>query len=333
MRAIPLLLLLLLLPAVSVAKPTAKDRTDAKAANVRGLTLAKKKQYKDAEAEYRKAIALDPGMVVAHYNLACAAWLADDADVAFLEIAWISNRAAWDDQARAAVKAAHTDPDLKTMLSSWMEADQWLGAGALETTDLLKPAVHGTGYHALTAQELAPLKAALAASPGPHAPECSAGDARQGRVLGERLRGDKQQTVVATLRDGLGVMDASGKLLARSEPLGCTAEGASQDQLGALAYVDARRDQLAGMPPIPDHFFVVQYSSGGKQQWSVSIALFARKDDRLVRVFEGVTSCSDLNGAGKLEQTSLGDLIYQAPGDKTKRVMLWDQAAFKFMPL
>lgn len=332
MRAI-FLVLLLLAPGAAVGKPSAKDQSGAKAANVRGLTLAKKKQYKEAEAEYRKAIALDPGMVVAHYNLACAAWLADDADVAFLEIAWISNRAAWDDQARAAVKAAHTDPDLKTLLNNWTEADQWLGAGALETTDLLKPVVHGTGYHALTAQELAPLKAALAAAPGPHAAECSAGDARQGRVLGEQLPGGKEQTAVATLRDGLGLIDASGKLLARSEPLGCTAEGASQDQLGALAYVDARRDQLTGMPPIPDHFFVVQYSNGGKQQWSTSVALFARKDDKLIRVFEGVTSSSDLNGAGKLDQTSLGDLIYQAPGDKTKHVLLWDQATFKFAPL
>src|SRR5262249_4990380 len=125
MRA-ALFVLVCVVPAVAVCKPSAKDKSDAKAANVRGLKLQQKQQYKDAEAEYRKAIALAPSLAGAHYNPACAAWLAGDADAAFVEIAWVANRGAYDDQARAAVLKAHSDPDLKDLFDNWMESGTWL---------------------------------------------------------------------------------------------------------------------------------------------------------------------------------------------------------------
>jgi hypothetical protein len=319
------------------SKPPGGAR-EARAANARGLALHKQKKYAAAEAEYRKAIELDPGYVLAHYNLACAATLADDLETAIVELAWLGNRAAWDDQARAAVMKETKDPDLKGLEGVENVAD-WVPPNVLMVKDVLAFSSGGAGSfggHLLTDAERAKLAAPLAAAPGPHAAECDPADVRQGRVFGLPLISGRvaNHTAVASLRDGVALLDPAGKLVARSEPIGCTAPGASQDQLGSLVYLDGALDWPTARPrPIPDAFYLVEYSAGGRAQWTTNVALFARRDQQLVRVLDAILTSSDAAGAGRLVQTLLGDLIYLAPGEKQKRVLHWDPTAFKFAPL
>src|SRR5262245_5798302 len=82
----------------------------AKAANARGVGLLKQRHYTGAAAQFRKAISEDRSHVLAHYNLACAASLANDMDTALAELMWVGNRAAWDEQARSAAIKAASDP-------------------------------------------------------------------------------------------------------------------------------------------------------------------------------------------------------------------------------
>src|SRR5215510_11251478 len=91
---------------------TGASPAGAKAANTRGVALLRQKDYKGAIAQFRKAIGEDKALVLAHYNLACAASLAQDMDTAMAELIWVGNRAAWDDQAKSAAIKAAKDPDL-----------------------------------------------------------------------------------------------------------------------------------------------------------------------------------------------------------------------------
>src|SRR5262249_15339512 len=85
----------------------------AKAANIRGLKLQQQKKYVAAITEYRQAIAEDPGYVLAHYNLACAASLAKDMHTTSEELTWVADRASWDPVAKSARAKAQTDRDLE----------------------------------------------------------------------------------------------------------------------------------------------------------------------------------------------------------------------------
>jgi hypothetical protein len=317
------------------AKPAAKDPRAARAANARGLALQKQARYAAAEAEYRKAIEADPGLVVAHYNLACAAALATDHDTAVVELAWIGNRAAWDDQARAAAMKETRDPDLKN-LGGWEDVARWVPPDVLEVIDVLGPPRPGLAGHVLDAAERGKLAGPLAAAPGPHAADCDPADAKQGRVLGLPLIAGRvaRHTAVASLRDGVAVLDPDGKLVARSEPIGCTAPGASQDMLGSLVYLEGQIAAPDSAPQVvPAALYVVQYGAGGRAQWTTNVAIYAQRDKQLVSVFEATLTSSDGAGAGTLVQTVLGDLVLVAPGDKRKRAFHWDPAAFRFAPV
>ncbi|HET7501046.1 MAG TPA: tetratricopeptide repeat protein [Kofleriaceae bacterium] len=313
----------------------AKDLKVARAANARGLALQKQKKYAAAEAEYRKAIEADPGFVLAHYNLACAAALAGDHDTALVELAWVGNRAAWDDQARAAAMKETRDPDLKH-LGDWEDVARWVPPDVLEVTDVLGPPRPGLAGHVLDAAERTRFAGPLAAAPGAHAAECDPADARQGRVLGLPLILGRvaKQTAVASLRDGVALFDPAGKLIARGEPIGCTAPGASQDMLGSLVYLEGQIATPDNAPQaVPAALYVVQYGAGGRAQWTTNVVIYAQRDKQLVSVFEATLTSSDGAGAGTLVQTVLGDLVLVAPGEKRKRAFHWDPAAFRFQPL
>jgi hypothetical protein len=299
--------------------------------------LVRAKKYREAAVEYRKAIALDPSYVLAHYNLACVEALGGDRTEALGQLAWVANAAAWDDTAKAAIQKAPKDADLADLLASGIDAYQWVVMpDVLETIDVLAGAQPGFVGAALSEADKAKLARPLAAAPGKHDDACDAKDAKQGRVFGLRLTAGPtaKHLLVGSLADGVGLVDPGGALVARSEPLGCTAPGASQDMLTSLVYLDGAPrgaptgPRLAGTP-----FYVAQYSSGGRASWSTNVAIFAQRDKQLVRVFEATLTSSDAAGAGTLAQTLLGDLLFTAPGAKQKRVFRWDPAAFRFAPL
>jgi cytochrome c-type biogenesis protein CcmH/NrfG len=75
------------------------------------MSLMGQKKWAAAEQEFKKAVAEDPSSVKAHYSLASAASRAHDVETAIWEIAWVGDRAAWDDEAKTAAKKAPHDED------------------------------------------------------------------------------------------------------------------------------------------------------------------------------------------------------------------------------
>lgn len=321
-------------PGEAVASPAGGT-----AANQRGMGFMRQKKWADAEAEFKKAIAEDPTSVTAHYNLACAASRAHDADTALWELAWVGDRAAWVDQAKAAAKKAPTDDDLAWAIGNDINAQLFIGDAPLAAvTEIAAPAGGHSAGHALAEPQRAKIAAILGAAPGPHADQCDAADARQGKVFALGLdRGKWAKGIgVASLKDGVAVLDPQGAIVARSEPLGCTGPGASQDQLAGLAYADGVPTPPRTTHALPEadlQLLVVLYGAGGRRVWQNNIAVFAQNGKSLVKVFEALESSSDASGAGHVWQTPLGHLLYSAPGETRKHAFQWDPRAFKFVPL
>jgi hypothetical protein len=294
------------------------DAAAGKAANARGMALYKQKDYKGAAAQFRAAIAADPTHVQAHYNLACVSSLLHDDNGAMAELQWVSNRASWDEQAKAKTLKASSDPDLKWILDNDENAHSLVGEdGVSGAIDLIDPKSGVVRGQLLPDAEKAKATRLLAATPGKHDSNCDAADAKQGRVYGANIG---KQLAVVSLRDGLGLFEDGGKLLAHSEPLGCTATGASQDMVTALTQFITPGGT----------FFAVAYSNGGRNQWTNNIAIFARRANKMVRVFDGTTASSDASTPGKLLLTPLGDLAFTAAGERTPRDLHWKASAFKF---
>jgi hypothetical protein len=87
-------------------------------------------------------------------------------------------------------------------------------------------------------------------------------------------------------------------------------------------------------PPIAVlQLLVVTYTNGGRREWTTNVAVFARKDKALVKVFENALVASDSSSTGHLWQSPLGHLIYSGPGETKKHAYQWDQAAFKFVAI
>lgn len=310
------------------------DSATAKAANARGMALYKQQDYKGAATQFRAALAADAAYLQAHYNLACVSSLLHDEDVAMDELEWIGNRASWDEQAKAKALKAANDHDLEWILNKRGDAHRWIGPDATTAAvDLLDPkriAIAGT---LLAESQRAKAMQALSAMPGKHDDNCDPKDAKQGRVFGldtTTTVGDPTTPAFATLRDGIGIFDATGKLLARSGPLGCTTPGASQDILSSFAIqtsTDASADGCCGSM----NLFVVQYSNGGRSQWTNEVAIFAKREQKFARVFEATVSSSDATGGGRLLETRRGELVFTAPDEKRPRLFRWDQTAFKFV--
>jgi hypothetical protein len=300
------------------------DVNAAKAANTRGMELYKKKDYKGAAAQFRAAIAADPTHVQAHYNLACVSSLLHDGDGAMAELKWVSNRSSWDEQAKAKTLKAKSDPDLKWIIDNDENANTLVGEdGISPEIDLLNPKSGVVPGNLLPDADKAKATQLLAATPGKHDGNCDAADAKQGRIYGadvETTAKAPKLLALVSLRDGLALFDRAGTLLARSEPIGCTTTGASQDMVTALTLFDTP----AGS------FFAVAYGNGGRSQWTNNVAIFARRNNKMVRVFEGTTASSDAATSGKLLVTPLGDLAFEAAGERTPHGLHWKAAAFKF---
>lgn len=321
-------------PGEAVASPAGGT-----AANQRGMGLMRQKKWEAAEAEFKKAIAEDPTSVTAHYNLACAASRAHDADTALWELAWVGDRAAWVDQAKAAAKKAPGDDDLAWAIGNDINAQLFIGDAPLAAvTEIATPARTQNAGHALAEPQRAKIAGILAAAPGPHDDRCDAADAKQGKVfaLGLDLGKWAKGIAAGSLKDGVAILDPHGAIVARSEPLGCTGPGESQDQLAALAYADG-----APTPPTTTHampetdlqLLAVMYTTGGRRVWQTNVAVFAQNGKSLVKVFEALVTSSDTTGSGHVWQTALGHLLYSAPGETRKHASQWDPKAFKFVPL
>ncbi|CAN5397354.1 hypothetical protein BH11MYX1_BH11MYX1_15860 [soil metagenome] len=248
---------------------------------------------------------------------------------------WVIDRGAWVPEAKLATKKIEKDDDLAWAIRDWEVAGmEWLDKDA--RTALLDVVI--TADDARNGRATGDGKK-LAADPGAHDPKCDPANAKQGKVLAVALGFGTlaKLTALASLRDGVALVDASGTIVARSEPLGCTGPGESQDQLATLSNVDGSpltgdiEDKTVATRGL--QLLVVSYTTGGRREWQTNAAVFARKDKVLVKVFESTLASSDTTSAGHLLQSPLGNLIYCAPGETKKYAFRWDPTAFKFVPL
>lgn len=310
-------------PAVGSAAPpaapsAARDPEAAKAANSRGMQLHTAKKYKEAMAEFEKAIAADDSFVLAHYNLACAASRAQEADVAERELTWVNSAGSWNDAAAAATKKAPTDPDLAWFFGQGEgQMASFLQKGEPIVVDLAD--VGGNRTEPAVAPDAAK---ALAAAPGKHDDQCDPADQKQAHVHAVPM--DKR-VVYASLRDGIAWFDGA-KLVSRTDPIGCTGPGASQDSIES---VDTTAYTGTGGPT--KDLVVVRYSNGGHRSFTDNITIAAFKDDdHLVRAFDATLATSDDDKPGTLVLTLNGDIVLGQPGAKQKRVFRWNAGTSKF---
>ncbi len=306
----------------------------SKTANGRGMAAMAKKNWTAAETEFKTAVAEDPASVKAHYNLASAAARAHDSDTALRELTWVGDRAAWDKEAKVAADKAENDDDLKWVFDSidglGIDGMKWTSP-----TDLIQPADTAHLARALPDAERAKMGALLAATSGAHDAKCDPTDAKQGKILALAVRWGKlaKHTAVGSLKDGVALVDPSGAVIARSEPLGCTGPGESQDQLATLVYEPTDSAPEHRVPALELQLLVVSYTSGGRREWQTNVAVYARRDTAFVKVFERLVASSDANGAGHVWQSALGNLVYSAPGETKKQPFGWDPTKFAFVPL
>jgi hypothetical protein len=311
----------------SAAAASPRDPARAQAANTRGMQLLAAKNYKGAMAEFAAAIAADDRHVLAHYNLACAASRAQDEEVASRELIWVASAAAWDASAARALKKAYTDPDLEWELH---QIPDHVDLGAINR-DLTTPLPNRDPPVAAARLKL------ITTAPGTHDDLCDPSDAHQAGVQGVNVDTDGKRVVEASLRDGVALVDGT-TVVTRTDPLGCTVQGASQDQLSELYVSNATDAAPAGLAG--RELVVVLYSQGGRRSWTNNIAIFVPKDDtrlakahQLARVFDATMASSDDAEAGTVVLTGTGDLVLGPPKAPHKQLFRWNQAAFEFEKL
>jgi hypothetical protein len=322
-RGLLLGLALLAAPGLSHAREvpaTAKD------ANSRGMALYRKKDYKGAAGEFKRAVASYEGYVQARYNLACVAALTGDQATARVELLWLNNRALFDPVAKEKFAKATKDPDLASLRQDpQLESELFTPA----TTDDLLAAdqAHPQGA-ALRGAARAAAQSGLSSLPGKHDARCDGSDAKQGVIFEAKAElpatpGPRKQVVRASLRDGVALFDEQGRLIARSEPLGCFAAKASKETVSFLKVV-------AGAPGGP--LYIVRYGSGTDANWTDDVSLFRLRSKELVPVLHlGVASNDDPHPA-KLEQTAdAGDILFYQPGYPDRTAYRWDAAKFKYV--
>jgi hypothetical protein len=301
-----------------------RDTARAQAANTRGMKLLAAKKYKEAMAEFAAAIAADDRYVLAHYNLACAASRAQDEGVAGRELLWVASAAAWDASAAKAVKKAVSDPDLEWLFS---QDPKYGDLGSVNRDLQTSPPSSVPPVPAATLK-------LLAAAPGTHDDSCDPNDARQAGARGVAIDPDGKRAVEASLRDGVALVEAAS-VVTRTDPLGCTLPGASQDQLSELyvtSATDAAPAGLAGRDLV-----VVLYGQGGRRSWTDNIAIFVPKDDarlakahQLARAFDATLAASDDAEASTVVLTGTGDLVLGPAKAAHKQLFRWNQAAFAY---
>ena len=311
----------------TAATASPRDTARAKAANTRGMQLLAAKKYKEAMAEFAAAIAADDRYVLAHYNLACAASRAEDQDVAGRELLWVASAAAWDASAAKAIGKADKDPDLE-----WLFHQD----AALGNLDGINRDLQTVPESAFPPVPAATLKL-LAAAPGAHDDSCDPNEAGQAGARGVSIDPDGKRVVEASLRDGVAIVDG-GSVVTRTDPLGCTMQGASQDQLSGLYVTTATDAAPAGLTG--RELVVVLYGQGGRRSWTNNIAIFVPKDDtrlakahQLARVFDATLASSDDTEASTAVLTGTGDLVVGPPKAPHKQLFRWNPAAFGFQPV
>jgi hypothetical protein len=318
MRHVPIAFLMLVLCA-----PCA--HADAKQKNAQGVALLKKKDYKIAAESFRQAIAEDPDHLLAHYNLACAASLMQDRDTALTELTWLGNRSAYDREAKKIAVKAEKDPDLKWIFDeqgTTYEVSRSVTPEYPRGDLLVEKRPFGIVGNPLIPTKKAAADRAMAQAPGKHDDKCDGAASDQGDIFEvgayvvPELKGE--QTLRASLRDGLAIFDEKEKLIARTEPFGCTAPRAPKDKINTFL--------------IGGDVVAIEYANGaGKADWHSQAVLFRVRGTDLVKVFDVPTGTSRDPKRGKLYATPLGDLIYQAPGSPKETVFRWDEKAFKYV--
>jgi hypothetical protein len=168
----------------------------------------------------------------------------------------------------------------------------------------------------------------VASAPGKHDDQCDPNDAKQGRMRALTLDGGKR-IIYASLRDGLALVEDSKSIVARTEPLGCTGPGASQDDLTALFDAEV---SSAGPEGLANHDLVIaRYFQGGRRSWTDHVAVFSLKDgNHLVLAFDATLATNEDSAPGTLELTSTGELALGQPGATQKRVFHWNRDTSKF---
>jgi hypothetical protein len=293
------------------------DAAKAKAANSRGYALHKAKNFRGAMVEYRKAVAEDPAYLLAHYNLACVASLLHDGDTAIAELAWVYDRATWDPAAKAAIAKVQKDRDLAWLLDNEEDARRYANPENIEIVDVLEPPCCFTRGAASTDAAVAK---ALAGATGKHAEACSAA-AVSAPVDGTQTG---KGVVAASLRDGVAILDASGRVLARSEPVGCRGPGDQLEILNHGAALPQPYEELTA--PVREIYYVILGIRSGDAR---SVQIYAIKNKQLSRVFDAVVASPA--GTGHVEVTPLGSVVHVAPGETKPRVFRWDGAAAKLV--
>ena len=299
------------------AAPAAATPAAARAANSRGYALHKQKKYAEAAVEYRKAIVEDPSYVFAHYNLACVASLTKDPAAAIHELEWLVDRALWDSDAKAAIVKARKDRDLAWLFQQGPEAgmvtsDDMLARGLYDLLD--DKAADVVGQPTSDPK----LLATLAAAPGKHDAACS------NAAYSLEKAG---ATVVASLRDGVALIDAAGKLVARVEPDGCVGPRAHPSRLVETAAVE--KGAIATDGSLLSARLVVMMYLGADAVDHVALFVITH-DHKLARAFD--MPILSKAGDGTLQQTqTLGTLLYKAPGDPKLRAFQLDRDRWKYV--
>jgi hypothetical protein len=126
MRALFTLPLLALLPTLARA-----EAQGAKKLNAEGMNLYAKRRYDDALDRFQKAVAADPGFVLAHYNAASMASLLGKNNLVVKELEWLA--ASSDPVAKKSLAHARADKDLERA-SMHPRVRRLIGLPPIETT-------------------------------------------------------------------------------------------------------------------------------------------------------------------------------------------------------
>jgi hypothetical protein len=313
---------------------TSASPAAAKVAVARGVALSASGDHHGAVVELQRVITEDPRNVLARYYLARAASQEHDLETAVLALVWVANSAAWDDEAWDLARAGATEPDLAWVFEHAPEARRWVGDDIVERIDALHFSDRDWDTHG--ARDHGRVMSQLARAPGRHDEVCGPEDSKQVWLVGRDYWGEPWgQTIAATLRDGVGIFEG-GRLIVRTEPLGCSGVGATGDRMVHLKVLAGAPRMPPKGPPPPAAgrvFIVAEYRHAGPSWWTETAALFTRRDGQLVRVFEGTIARGGVARRGNLTQSPLGDLVYVAPGESRKHVMRWNPAELAFVPI
>lgn len=300
-------------PAPSLA---AVNRAAAKAANVQGMKAYQAKDHAAAAAHFRAAIAADPGFPLPRYNLACVAALTGDKATARAQLEWLM--ASRDPQARRTLRKASSDPDLKNLSddAASQKILQWSGV------------FPGFRASLLEIQETEEDAKRLAKEAGERSSECDGDDkaaftvvrAIKGELVAER---PGLETLLVSLADGALLLDATGKVVARGEPLDKDCVGGSQAGLMRVAAGQVVADE--------DPEFVLYSSGGGHGDGYVEeVTVLKRRGDKLELIL-GAT----IEGTDKQELSVEGPGTIRHRGAEEKQALpkRWDPATFAFVAL